>query len=359
MRVEPRRQRLEPGERRRSAAPATVIAFSVSDTGIGITPDDAAAHLRGLRPGRRHDRAPVRRHRARACRSAASWCGCSAARSRSTSTPERGQHVHRLPAASAAGAATPVPRVAGAVAQRHRAAARRRPPAGRRAPAWPGMKVLVVDDDFRNIFALTALLERGDLEVVSAESGEEGIAMLERTPDIDIVLVDIMMPVMDGYATMRAMRKLPRGARPADRRVHREGRGRASASAASTRAPRPTSPSPSTRRRAPARPRRVAARRRAATGRRCARDGRSRTVDAPGEPARRRSWSSTTTRPSASRCGDARAAGPPVVEADSGAPRCAPCCAQTFAVILMDVRMPTHGRLRDGQADPPAQPSRR
>ena len=71
------------------------------------------------------------------------------------------------------------------------------------------MKALVVDDDFRNIFALTTLLERGELEVVSAESGEEGVAMLARTPDIDIVLVDMMMPVMDGYATMRAMRDLP------------------------------------------------------------------------------------------------------------------------------------------------------
>ena len=73
------------------------------------------------------------------------------------------------------------------------------------------MKVLVVDDDFRNIFALTTLLERGQLDVISAESGEEGIAILEQTPDIDIVLVDIMMPVMDGYATMRAMRNLPSG----------------------------------------------------------------------------------------------------------------------------------------------------
>jgi CheY-like chemotaxis protein len=71
-----------------------------------------------------------------------------------------------------------------------------------------GMKALVVDDDFRNIFALTALLERGHLEVVSAESGEEGVAMLAATPDIDIVLVDMMMPVMDGYATFRAMRGL-------------------------------------------------------------------------------------------------------------------------------------------------------
>jgi signal transduction histidine kinase/HAMP domain-containing protein/ActR/RegA family two-component response regulator len=72
-----------------------------------------------------------------------------------------------------------------------------------------GMKVLVVDDDFRNIFALTALLERFHLEVISAESGEQGIAVLERDPDVDLVFVDIMMPAMDGYATMRAMRKLP------------------------------------------------------------------------------------------------------------------------------------------------------
>jgi signal transduction histidine kinase/CheY-like chemotaxis protein/HAMP domain-containing protein len=86
-------------------------------------------------------------------------------------------------------------------------------PAPRRAagPGLAGMKALVVDDDFRNIFALTTLLERGDLEVVSAESGEEGIAILERTPGIDIVLLDMMMPVMDGYATMRAMRRLPWG----------------------------------------------------------------------------------------------------------------------------------------------------
>jgi CheY-like chemotaxis protein/two-component sensor histidine kinase len=75
--------------------------------------------------------------------------------------------------------------------------------------ALAGMKVLVVDDDIRNIFAMTTLLERGKLEVISAESGEEALALLGRTPDTEIVLVDIMMPVMDGYATMRAMRKLP------------------------------------------------------------------------------------------------------------------------------------------------------
>jgi signal transduction histidine kinase/HAMP domain-containing protein/ActR/RegA family two-component response regulator len=72
-----------------------------------------------------------------------------------------------------------------------------------------GKKVLVVDDDVRNIFAVTVLLERGDIQVVSAESGEDAIALLSRTPDIDLVLIDIMMPVMDGYATMRAIRRLP------------------------------------------------------------------------------------------------------------------------------------------------------
>jgi signal transduction histidine kinase/CheY-like chemotaxis protein len=72
-----------------------------------------------------------------------------------------------------------------------------------------GVKALVVDDDLGNIFALTTVLERGRLEVVAAESGAEALAMLEQMPDIDIVLVDIMMPVMDGYATMRAMRELP------------------------------------------------------------------------------------------------------------------------------------------------------
>jgi signal transduction histidine kinase/CheY-like chemotaxis protein/HAMP domain-containing protein len=72
-----------------------------------------------------------------------------------------------------------------------------------------GKKVLVVDDDVRNIFALTVLLERGGLEVVSAETGADAIATLEQATDIDLVLMDIMMPVMDGYATMRAIRELP------------------------------------------------------------------------------------------------------------------------------------------------------
>ncbi len=71
-----------------------------------------------------------------------------------------------------------------------------------------GKKVLIVDDDIRSIFALTSTLERYNVEVLSAENGKEGIEVLQQTPGVDIVLVDIMMPGMDGYDVMRAIRKL-------------------------------------------------------------------------------------------------------------------------------------------------------
>ncbi len=74
-------------------------------------------------------------------------------------------------------------------------------------------KILVVDDDARNIFALSALLRRFHVDVLSAERGAQGIELLEQAPDVDLALVDIMMPEMDGYATMRAMRGLPSGQR--------------------------------------------------------------------------------------------------------------------------------------------------
>ncbi|WP_426446779.1 HAMP domain-containing protein [Paenibacillus sp. S-38] len=70
-------------------------------------------------------------------------------------------------------------------------------------------KVLVVDDDIRNIFALTTILERHNMKVVPAENGYDAINILETTPDIKIILMDIMMPVMDGYETTRAIREMP------------------------------------------------------------------------------------------------------------------------------------------------------
>jgi HAMP domain-containing protein/signal transduction histidine kinase/CheY-like chemotaxis protein len=70
-------------------------------------------------------------------------------------------------------------------------------------------KVLVVDDDVRNVFALTSVLERHGMQVAFAENGREGLATLQDQADTDIVLMDIMMPEMDGYETMTAIRKLP------------------------------------------------------------------------------------------------------------------------------------------------------
>jgi CheY-like chemotaxis protein len=73
-----------------------------------------------------------------------------------------------------------------------------------------GRKVLIVDDDLRNIFALSSLLERQQMQVSFAENGRDGIEVLERDPSIEIVLMDIMMPEMDGYDTMRAIRRIPK-----------------------------------------------------------------------------------------------------------------------------------------------------
>jgi CheY-like chemotaxis protein len=82
-------------------------------------------------------------------------------------------------------------------------------PAGRRVPELAGAKVLIVDDDIRNIFSLTSVLENHDVEVLHAERGRDGILILEQTPGVDVALIDIMMPDMDGYQTMREIRERP------------------------------------------------------------------------------------------------------------------------------------------------------
>jgi CheY-like chemotaxis protein len=78
--------------------------------------------------------------------------------------------------------------------------------ARRHEPGLAGRKVLIVDDDIRNIFSLTGVLEQHDIKVLHAENGRDGIAILDATPDIDMVLMDVMMPDMDGYETMRQIR---------------------------------------------------------------------------------------------------------------------------------------------------------
>jgi len=104
--------------------------------------------------------------------------------------------------------------VFGALSERVRAAGRvaRIVPAAedapnlRNVPELAGAKILIVDDDIRNIYSLTSVLESYDVEVLHAERGKDGILILEQTPGIHVALIDIMMPDMDGYETMQQIR---------------------------------------------------------------------------------------------------------------------------------------------------------
>ena len=80
----------------------------------------------------------------------------------------------------------------------------------RDVPELAGAKVLIVDDDIRNIYSLTSVLENYGVEVLHAERGSDGITILEQTPGIDVALIDIMMPEMDGYETMKQIRAQPK-----------------------------------------------------------------------------------------------------------------------------------------------------
>ncbi|WP_338703593.1 HAMP domain-containing protein [Streptomyces sp. Q6] len=83
---------------------------------------------------------------------------------------------------------------------------------GQAGQILPGRRVLIVDDDIRNVFALTHVLGRVGMPVLYAENGREGIETLDRNPDIELVLMDIMMPEMDGYETISVIRRTPRWA---------------------------------------------------------------------------------------------------------------------------------------------------
>jgi CheY-like chemotaxis protein len=79
----------------------------------------------------------------------------------------------------------------------------------RPVPELAGARILIVDDDIRNIYSLTSVLESHGVEVLHAEGGREGILILEQTAGIDVALIDIMMPEMDGYETMQQIRAQP------------------------------------------------------------------------------------------------------------------------------------------------------
>ena len=88
---------------------------------------------------------------------------------------------------------------------------------GDRDTAVLDKRILIVDDDVRNVFALTSALEQHGIDVLYAESGEGGLETLRREADIDLVLMDVMMPGMDGYTAMREIRRCRRSGPPGDR----------------------------------------------------------------------------------------------------------------------------------------------
>jgi signal transduction histidine kinase/HAMP domain-containing protein len=202
-------------------APA-VVALSVSDTGIGIDP---AQHHRVFEAFSQGDGSSARLY-------GGTGLGLSISRqlagllggeitvqsvlgegSTFTVYLPTGAATSAAPPGSAAGVTPTAPAAPspGGLVRRplkdQRTAQGSKDPAGDKSAgkALEGLKVLVVDDDFRNLFAMTALLERLNAEVTTAEGGSAALDILGHT-SMDLILMDIMMPVMDGYATIRAIR---------------------------------------------------------------------------------------------------------------------------------------------------------
>jgi CheY-like chemotaxis protein len=212
------------------AAPA-VLALSVSDTGIGIESDKLMVIFEAFQQA---DGTTSRRYGGTGLglsisREIASLLGGEI---RVISEPGAGSTFTLLlptavEPAALPGAAQPVAvPVTLAAGQRPRASLAA-PPANTisppLAPGWSdarhqagyaaaadlrGRRVLLVDDDVRNVYALTSMLEDRGMEVLSAPDGERGIETLEANPDIELVLMDIMMPGMDGFGAIRAIRRL-------------------------------------------------------------------------------------------------------------------------------------------------------
>jgi signal transduction histidine kinase/ActR/RegA family two-component response regulator len=222
--IAPARSGWMPGNSRLDGA-SHVVSFAVTDTGIGIPESKQKIIFEAFRQA---DGSTGRQY-------GGTGLGLSISRElsrllggeiRVTSTPGKGStFVLYLPLAHkpAEGEQRPAQaasRAAGFSAAYSRASARPAAKVVRAQPQVPasvmrevkeelaGRKVLVVDDDIRNIFAMTASLEQFGMTVVHAESGKEGIEVLKSEPGIDVVLMDIMMPDLDGYDTIRIIRGL-------------------------------------------------------------------------------------------------------------------------------------------------------
>ena len=188
-----------------------VVAFKVSDTGIGVASEQRTLIFE---PFQQVDAGTSRRY-------GGTGLGLSISTGLArmmqgelrllNSAPGGSTFVLYLPQQSAAAGLAP-PR-AEAAAQPSPSGAPAVQPGAHQKPVDSAelatRTVLVVDDDVRNIFALTGVLERHGMDVWSAESGRAAIDMLHQRPEVDIVLMDIMMPDMDGFDTMRHIRRVP------------------------------------------------------------------------------------------------------------------------------------------------------
>src|SRR6266568_2585360 len=190
-----------------------VLAFTVTDTGIGISEQNTDAIFAAFQQA---DGTTSRRHGGTGlgltiCRELAAQLG---GRITVQSTVGEGStftlhlpvgHLAWREAVAAPPDGLPGPATAGHVAAEPATA---EPVAGAH-DSLRGRKVLIVDDDLRNVFAITSILELYGLTVLHASDGRTGIELLQDHGDIDIVLMDVMMPEMDGYATTAAIREIP------------------------------------------------------------------------------------------------------------------------------------------------------
>ena len=206
-------QSAEPAPRRRA-----VVAFSVVDTGIGIAAGQAGDDLRGVPAGRRHHQPRVRRHRARAVDQPGDRPAARRRRSRPSRRGRRGARRSpcTCPTRARRHGAAPVARRAERARRDRRG---RTPAAGEPVPepvgtdARPGTgrrTVLIVDDDVRNVFALTSALELHGLRgALRRQRRRRHRGAAPATAEIDVVLMDVMMPDLDGNETTPRIRALP------------------------------------------------------------------------------------------------------------------------------------------------------
>ncbi|CAL9449643.1 HAMP domain-containing protein [Streptomyces levis] len=238
--VELRVRRVQDAERRRGAARTgdgevrdtdDVIAFAVSDTGIGIAPEKLPVIFEAFQQA---DGTTNRKYGGTGLGLSISReiAGLLGGRIVAESEPGKGSTFtlyvpvvspgHTVPApVPEENASLPLPLQPSAGPFPGSSDADDAWPAPTKLEAWTsgrpgrilsGRQVLIVDDDIRNVFALTHVLGRVGMSVLYAENGREGIETLERSADVELVLMDIMMPEMDGYETISAIRRTPRWA---------------------------------------------------------------------------------------------------------------------------------------------------